>query len=56
MKNLKPIEDLFQCCGATVETQEEFKRAGLCEKDLYTKVYFMKILTFRLFFESNFWN
>ncbi|VDN53598.1 unnamed protein product [Dracunculus medinensis] len=45
MKNLKPIEDLFQCCGATVETQEEFKRAGLCEKDLYTKADCFKVIT-----------
>ncbi|KAK5982401.1 Tetraspanin [Trichostrongylus colubriformis] len=33
-RNLKPIQDLFKCCGATVSTKDAFIKDGLCSADL----------------------
>ncbi|EFO27888.1 hypothetical protein LOAG_00589 [Loa loa] len=37
LPNLKPIEDLFYCCGATQETMNRYMEHGLCEGELKNK-------------------
>jgi len=37
-KNLKPIEDLLQCCGATIETKQTYIKENLCPGELKDKV------------------
>lgn len=29
-KNIKPIQNVFQCCGATAQTQNRYIQDGLC--------------------------
>uniref|UniRef100_A0A915N6Y4 Tetraspanin n=1 Tax=Meloidogyne javanica TaxID=6303 RepID=A0A915N6Y4_MELJA len=36
-KNLKPIEDLLQCCGATIETKQTYIKENLCPGELKDK-------------------
>ncbi|KAF7633867.1 Tetraspanin [Meloidogyne graminicola] len=36
-KNLKPIEDLLQCCGATIETKSIYIKENLCPGQLENK-------------------
>lgn len=35
---LKPIQEVFKCCGATENTRHFFIDAGLCPGDLAKKV------------------
>uniref|UniRef100_A0A0R3RQT6 Tetraspanin n=1 Tax=Elaeophora elaphi TaxID=1147741 RepID=A0A0R3RQT6_9BILA len=37
LQNLKPIEDLFHCCGATQETMGRYMEYGLCDGELHNK-------------------
>ncbi|VDN17761.1 unnamed protein product [Gongylonema pulchrum] len=37
LQNLKPIEDVFQCCGATHETRNRYIEHNLCEGQLQDK-------------------
>lgn len=40
-RNLKPIQDLFNCCGATSATKETFIADGICTKAQETLVGFV---------------
>ncbi|KAL3984765.1 Tetraspanin family protein [Acanthocheilonema viteae] len=37
LQDLKPIQDVLQCCGATQETMERYREHGLCKGELSNK-------------------
>ncbi|VBB34508.1 unnamed protein product [Acanthocheilonema viteae] len=40
LQDLKPIQDVLQCCGATQETMERYREHGLCKGELSNKARF----------------
>ena len=46
---LRPIQDILQCCGATIDTMQTYRSEGLCDKILTDAVR----LNFLLYSESN---